>query len=340
MNKKFSHMMATRPDRPPVKYKLDAVLNLSSKDLTEDEARVLARGFKFRPTLAQLPIKDIIISTEALIKTAKITPDVATRMRTKVAKEIDRMQDRERRRPTKQNLTTKEWKAVKNLKMDQERIIIPADKGDKSIVMDYAAKEDKYDAEDDATAILENQTYLDKLDDRIQGHIQVDQDPAIKHEKTLNAALTKMWKVGRNQEREPNQQTQLLLSRELLKDYMTQGAISPRLKGQLTDHKDEKPLREVSVTRPPTRQSAHSEVKKKENEAPSSDIVRQISPRRRKATEGGFRCYQVTRPQTSQSAQSDIQLIYRTIKDSSERRKRFNPSHQTGQIRWKFSIKL
>ena len=185
LNKKFSHMMATRPDRPPVKYKLEAVLNLSSKDLTEDEARVLARGFKFRPTLTQLPIKDIIISTEALIKTAKIAPNVATRMRTKVAKEIDRMQDRERRRPTKQNLTTKEWKAVKNLKMDQERIIIPADKGDKSIVMDYAAKEDKYDAEDDATAILENQTYLDKLDDRIQGHIQVDQDPAIKHEKPL-----------------------------------------------------------------------------------------------------------------------------------------------------------
>ena len=64
--------------------------------------------------------------------------------------------------------------------------------------------------------------------------------------KKLNAALTKMWKVGRNQEREPNQQSQLLLSRELLKDYMTQGAISPRLKGQLKDHKEDKPLREVS----------------------------------------------------------------------------------------------
>ena len=50
-------------------------------------------------------------------------------------------------------------------------------------------REKEYDAEDDATAILENQTYLDKLNDRIQGHIQVDQDPAIKHEKSLNAAL-------------------------------------------------------------------------------------------------------------------------------------------------------
>ena len=87
-------------------YKLDAVVNLSSKELTEDEIRVLARGFKFRPTLKQLPIKDIIISTEALVKTAKIPQDVAMRMRTSVAKEISRMQDRERRRPTKQNIST------------------------------------------------------------------------------------------------------------------------------------------------------------------------------------------------------------------------------------------
>jgi len=55
-----------------------------------------------------------------------------------------------------------------------------------------------------------------------------------------------MWKVGRNQELKQDQQTQLILSRDSLKEFMTQGAISPRLKGQLKDHKDEKPLREVS----------------------------------------------------------------------------------------------
>ena len=41
-------------------------------------------------------------------------------------------------------------------------------------------------------------TYLDKLEERIEGHIKVDVDPAIAHEKALNTALTKMWKVGRN----------------------------------------------------------------------------------------------------------------------------------------------
>ena len=36
-NKKFSNMMATRQDRTQVRYKLDAVINLSSVDLTEEE---------------------------------------------------------------------------------------------------------------------------------------------------------------------------------------------------------------------------------------------------------------------------------------------------------------
>ena len=174
------------------------------------------------------------------------------RMRTRVAKEMDRMQDRERngdrerRRPTKQNISTREWKAVNRLKQDEQRTIIPADKGDKSIIMDYKENEDNLISEEDASVVMETQTYLDKLGDRIDGHIKVDQDPAITHEKTLNSALTKMWKVGRNQEKVQNNQTLFLLSRESLKEYMTQGAISPRLKGHLKDHKEGKPLREVS----------------------------------------------------------------------------------------------
>ena len=46
-DQKFSQMMAQRYDRPKVTYKLDAVINLSSRELSEDEKRVLARGFKF-----------------------------------------------------------------------------------------------------------------------------------------------------------------------------------------------------------------------------------------------------------------------------------------------------
>ena len=38
----------------------------------------------------------------------------------------------------------------------------------------------------------------------------------------------------------------LILNRQLLTDYMPEGAIPPKLKGKLKDHKDGKPLRGVS----------------------------------------------------------------------------------------------
>ena len=79
----------------------------------EDETRVLARGFKFRPT-PNLPMKDIVIGTEALIKTAKVALEIANHMRSRIVKKINWMQDLEKRRPTKPNLSKKEWVVVSN----------------------------------------------------------------------------------------------------------------------------------------------------------------------------------------------------------------------------------
>ena len=72
------------------------MLNLSSIDLSADETRVLAQGFIFSPTLRELPIRDIIIGVEALVKTGKITQEIATDPRNTTITEIDRMQRREK----------------------------------------------------------------------------------------------------------------------------------------------------------------------------------------------------------------------------------------------------
>ena len=40
--------------------------------------------------------------------------------------------------------------------------------------------------------------------------------------------------------------TEFILSRDKLSQFITEGTIAPTLKGQLKDHKDTKPLREVS----------------------------------------------------------------------------------------------
>jgi hypothetical protein len=64
---------------------------------------------KFRPTLEELPIRDITIGTETLIKTAGVQPDVAMRLRNIPIEAKGWMQDQEKCRPAKQNLFTKEW---------------------------------------------------------------------------------------------------------------------------------------------------------------------------------------------------------------------------------------
>ena len=79
----------------------------------------------------ELPIQEIIIATENLIKTASIPAEIPTHMRNTVITGI------EKRKPMKSNLSTKEWKAIKKIIENNEQIAITADKGHKSIMMDY-----------------------------------------------------------------------------------------------------------------------------------------------------------------------------------------------------------
>ena len=41
-----------------------------------------------------------------------------------------------KRKPQRTNLSAAQWKAVKNLKEDKSIIIIPADKGNKTVILD------------------------------------------------------------------------------------------------------------------------------------------------------------------------------------------------------------
>ena len=137
-DKKFAKLRAKqKKDKLGREFIMDAVINRSSRDITENEHRVLARGFKFRPSLKTIPIEEYIIATESILKTAKLTDEEATRLRVTVALELERMQRLEKRRPTKPNMTAKEWAAVKELQKDEKITIVSADKGDNSVVMDY-----------------------------------------------------------------------------------------------------------------------------------------------------------------------------------------------------------
>ena len=103
------------------------------------------------------------------------------------------------------------------------------------------------DNEEDTTVILNEDSYLAKLKDRITAHIHIDEDPAPVHERKLNAAIRKIIQAGKQMPtKDKDNPTEFILSRAKLSQYITEGAIAPTLKGQLKDHKDTKPLREVS----------------------------------------------------------------------------------------------
>jgi hypothetical protein len=82
-----------------------------------------------------------------------------------------------------------EWKAIKELKNDQERVVISADKGDNTVVMNY---ETELSFNNNIPVIKDPTSYQAKLADRVQQHLRIDYDPAPAHEKALNAALRRM----------------------------------------------------------------------------------------------------------------------------------------------------
>ena len=103
------------------------------------------------------------------------------------------------------------------------------------------------DNEEDKTVILNEESYLAKLKDRITQHIHIDDDPAPVHERKLNAPIRKIIQAEKQKPtKDKDNPIEFILSRDKISQYITEGAIAPTLKGQLKDHKDTKPLREVS----------------------------------------------------------------------------------------------
>ena len=150
---------------------MDSVLNLSSRQLSITEINVLARGFNFRPSLPDLPILDYIVATEAYIQDSQLDDINAALLRHTVINHIEKMKAQQAYKPTKSNLSPAEWKALNALRKDNSIIIIPADKGNKTVVLD-------------------RDVYLAKLEQRTSKHIPVEADPAIAHEQSLNLMLT------------------------------------------------------------------------------------------------------------------------------------------------------
>jgi hypothetical protein len=231
LRRKFNNLkhLHPKPKPHPTQYKLDAVLNLSSRHLSQDEIKVLSLGFNFRPSLPNLPIKDYILATESYIHSSNIDPAQAATLRITVINEIEKIQQKLRYNPPKLNLSSRDWKAINALKTDDSIIIIPADKGNKTVVLD-------------------KQTYLDKLSSRITNHRQIQHDPTSQRESLINLALKDISSTPPAPHQKPSpKNADLLLSRSSIYKRFKVTYCSPAwLHGLLKAHKDDHPLREIS----------------------------------------------------------------------------------------------
>ena len=137
----------------------------SSRQLTHIETDLLAKGLNFSITSKTLPNKDIIATVEDAAK--DLEKEEADTIRAKVSLTLQNS------KPPKDNLSKDERKALKELQSDTSIVILPADKGR-------------------STVILNREDYLEKCMDHINnGPYQLlKKDPTTKIKtKTLNAYL-------------------------------------------------------------------------------------------------------------------------------------------------------
>ena len=146
------------------------VKNFSHRALTEKEKDVLSRGLDFAITPKQIPTLEIIAATEATANL--LNTDTAQLLRHKVSSILSTA------KPPRSNLSRELHKLVKSLQ-DQSIVILPADKGNATIVLDRTDYMDKMES------LLEDNAYK-----------KVKRNPTSRIEARISTALKELENKG------------------------------------------------------------------------------------------------------------------------------------------------
>ena len=111
------------------------VINVSNKNLSKDERKVLLLGLNFSVSQSYIPKADILANIEKGIK--NLPDNIASIIRSKV---VDVLNKKHRSIP---NLSIKEKKALRNLRDDKNIVITKADKGNCTVIIDKEKYEEK-----------------------------------------------------------------------------------------------------------------------------------------------------------------------------------------------------
>ena len=104
------------------------VLNISSKEITECQKKLLQKGAGYAIAPSKIPIEEYIISMEITGKS--LHPGSAAALKAEIAEIL-----KDAKKPIS-NLSKEERQALKELKEDESIVILPADKGKCLVIMD------------------------------------------------------------------------------------------------------------------------------------------------------------------------------------------------------------
>lgn len=154
------------------RFEIDPVVNLSSATLTASQHSVLSKGLNFAVTPQVVPKRDIIAGVECAI--IGLSTEQKACVRNSVSKVLKK---RYHRSP---NISRLEKEAISSLRSNQEIIVLPADKGNRVVILNF------YD-------------YLDKLRDIVNNgpYKLVQRNPGSNIRRTLHSKLRKIELDGR-----------------------------------------------------------------------------------------------------------------------------------------------
>ncbi len=113
------------------------VKNLSSRPLSGTEKDVLARGLNFSVAPTRIPHVELITATESAIRNNNLNPSEGEELRAKVTASLVNA------KLPSSNLNKLEREAIKTLGSDKDIVILPADKGRCTVVLDKSEYHNK-----------------------------------------------------------------------------------------------------------------------------------------------------------------------------------------------------
>ena len=205
LGKLINHQVKQRELRP---QGLDRwVVNRTDRSLTPAQDEVLRLGLNFAPAPTKLPLVDTVAAVEEGAR--KLRQEDADDLRGRVCGILRRA------KLPKDNLTRNQRKALKELKELEDVVILPADKGNATVVM----RREEYDTK--MTELLETSTYR-----------RLERDPTTTQENRLSRKLK-----GLEKSRE--------IPGKLYQRIRPSGSQPPRIYGLPKIHKPEVPLRPI-----------------------------------------------------------------------------------------------